>query len=84
MAQLTFERKYRVRGGTIIGGDLFDFSSQTGEITPCLVIALIRAPTFRLEAGLAAESHVCEIALRFQCSTLCQKLVAPGRKLTCI
>jgi len=25
MAQLTFERKYRVRGGTLIGGDLFDF-----------------------------------------------------------
>ena len=25
MAQLTFERKYRVRGGTLVGGDLFDF-----------------------------------------------------------
>ena len=25
MAMLSFERKYRVRGGTIIGGDLFDF-----------------------------------------------------------
>ncbi len=25
MAMLTFERKYRVRGGTLIGGDLFDF-----------------------------------------------------------
>lgn len=25
MALLSFERKYRVRGGTIIGGDLFDF-----------------------------------------------------------
>ena len=25
MAQLVFERKYRVRGGTLIGGDLFDF-----------------------------------------------------------
>ena len=25
MAQLSFERKYRVRGGTLIGGDLFDF-----------------------------------------------------------
>jgi photosynthetic reaction center L subunit len=25
MALLSFERKYRVRGGTLIGGDLFDF-----------------------------------------------------------
>jgi photosynthetic reaction center L subunit len=25
MAMLNFERKYRVRGGTLIGGDLFDF-----------------------------------------------------------
>ena len=25
MALLTFERKYRVRGGTLLGGDLFDF-----------------------------------------------------------
>ncbi len=25
MAMLTFERKYRIRGGTLIGGDLFDF-----------------------------------------------------------
>jgi photosynthetic reaction center L subunit len=25
MAMLSFERKYRVRGGTILGGDLFDF-----------------------------------------------------------
>ena len=25
MAMLSFERKYRVRGGTLIGGDLFDY-----------------------------------------------------------
>ena len=25
MALLSFEKKYRVRGGTLIGGDLFDF-----------------------------------------------------------
>ncbi|MEM1371416.1 MAG: photosynthetic reaction center subunit L, partial [Pseudomonadota bacterium] len=25
MALLNFERKYRVRGGTLVGGDLFDF-----------------------------------------------------------
>ena len=25
MAMLSFEKKYRVRGGTLIGGDLFDF-----------------------------------------------------------
>ena len=25
MAMLNFERKYRVRGGTLVGGDLFDF-----------------------------------------------------------
>ncbi|MBK1653085.1 photosynthetic reaction center subunit L, partial [Halorhodospira halochloris] len=25
MAMLDFERKYRVRGGTLLGGDLFDF-----------------------------------------------------------
>jgi photosynthetic reaction center L subunit len=25
MAQLSFEKKYRVRGGTLVGGDLFDF-----------------------------------------------------------
>ncbi len=25
MALLSFERKYRTRGGTLIGGDLFDF-----------------------------------------------------------
>ena len=25
MAMLNFEEKYRVRGGTLIGGDLFDF-----------------------------------------------------------
>ena len=25
MAMLSFERKYRIRGGTLIGGDLFDF-----------------------------------------------------------
>ncbi len=25
MAMLDFEKKYRVRGGTLLGGDLFDF-----------------------------------------------------------
>ena len=25
VAMLNFERKYRVRGGTLVGGDLFDF-----------------------------------------------------------
>lgn len=25
MAMLSYERKYRVRGGTLLGGDLFDF-----------------------------------------------------------
>ena len=25
MGMLTFEKKYRVRGGTLVGGDLFDF-----------------------------------------------------------
>ena len=25
MSMLSFERKYRVRGGTLVGGDLFDF-----------------------------------------------------------
>ncbi|MEM9472924.1 MAG: photosynthetic reaction center subunit L, partial [Pseudomonadota bacterium] len=25
MAMLSFERKYRVRGGTLLGGDMFDF-----------------------------------------------------------
>ena len=25
MALLSFEKKYRVRGGTLVGGDLFDF-----------------------------------------------------------
>ena len=25
MAMLSFEKKYRVRGGTLLGGDLFDF-----------------------------------------------------------
>ena len=25
MAILSFEKKYRVRGGTLVGGDLFDF-----------------------------------------------------------
>ena len=25
MAMLSFEKQYRVRGGTLIGGDLFDF-----------------------------------------------------------
>ena len=25
MAMLSFEQKYRVRGGTLVGGDLFDF-----------------------------------------------------------
>jgi hypothetical protein len=25
MALLSFEKKYRVRGGTLLGGDLFDF-----------------------------------------------------------
>ena len=25
MSMLTFEKKYRVKGGTLIGGDLFDF-----------------------------------------------------------
>ena len=25
MALLSFERRYRVRGGTLVGGDLFDF-----------------------------------------------------------
>lgn len=25
MSMLSFEKKYRVRGGTLIGGDLFDF-----------------------------------------------------------
>ena len=32
MAMLNFERKYRVRGGTLLGGDLFDF-----WIGPCYV-----------------------------------------------
>jgi len=25
MGMLTFEKKYRVRGGTLVGGDMFDF-----------------------------------------------------------
>ena len=25
MAMLSFEKKYRIRGGTLLGGDLFDF-----------------------------------------------------------
>ena len=25
MAMLSYEQKYRVRGGTLVGGDLFDF-----------------------------------------------------------
>jgi photosynthetic reaction center L subunit len=25
MAMLSFEKKYRVRGGTLLGGDMFDF-----------------------------------------------------------
>ena len=25
MSMLSFEQKYRVRGGTLVGGDLFDF-----------------------------------------------------------
>ena len=25
MSMLNFEEKYRVRGGTLVGGDLFDF-----------------------------------------------------------
>ena len=25
MAMLSFEKKYRVRGGTLVAGDLFDF-----------------------------------------------------------
>ena len=25
MAMLNFEKKYRIRGGTLVGGDLFDF-----------------------------------------------------------
>lgn len=25
MGMLTFEKKYRIRGGTLVGGDLFDF-----------------------------------------------------------
>jgi len=25
MAMLSFEKKYRIRGGTLVGGDLFDF-----------------------------------------------------------
>ena len=32
MAQLSFERKYRVRGGTLVGGDLFDFWVGPGVI----------------------------------------------------
>jgi len=28
MAMLSFEKKYRVRGGTLLGGDLFDFFSD--------------------------------------------------------
>ena len=32
MAMLSFERKYRIRGGTLIGGDLFDFWVGTAMI----------------------------------------------------
>ena len=28
MSMLSFEKKYRVRGGTLVGGDLFDFWNQ--------------------------------------------------------
>jgi hypothetical protein len=34
MAMLSFERKYRVRGGTLVGGDLFDF---LGRAVLCLI-----------------------------------------------
>ena len=34
MALLSFEKKYRVRGGTLIGGDLFDFWYEYKKVVP--------------------------------------------------
>jgi len=36
MSMLSFERKYRVRGGTIFGGDLFDFISYGLRFAPMM------------------------------------------------
>ena len=41
MAMLNFEKKYRVRGGTLIGGDLFDF-----WVGPFYVGFLVSQPSF--------------------------------------
>ena len=40
MAMLSFERKYRVRGGTLLGGHLFDFGK--GALVPLSAIANVR------------------------------------------
>ena len=63
MALLSFERKYRVRGGTLIGGDLFDFwvgpfyvgfFGVTTAISALLGTALC---TFGRDARSHARSH---------------------------
>jgi len=41
MAMLSFEKKYRVRGGTLLGGDLFDF-----WLGPFYVVFLALPPHF--------------------------------------
>ena len=51
MAMLSFEKKYRVRGGTLLGGDLFDFwigAFYVGGHTMCC-----QAFTVKTEQGLA-------------------------------
>ena len=47
MAMLSFERKYRIRGGTLLGGDLFDFWFEYRHV--------ILREHFRVVAALADE-----------------------------
>ena len=59
MAMLSFERKYRVRGGTLIGGDLFDFWVGPFYVgffgVTTIFFALARHRADRLRRGARAD-----------------------------
>ena len=65
MAMLSFERKYRVRGGTLIGGDLFDFwvgSFYVGFFgVTCLFFSLVGTLLIVYAAAIGPTWNVWQI-----------------------
>ena len=59
MALLSFERKYRVRGGTLVGGDLFDFWIGPFYVGFFGVLVAISALLGTMLIFAAAADHHC-------------------------